>query len=183
MVIVKEPSCDSTKVYTCIHVPLHAHVICTSTCMHYIQYNIMWTSPYTDQVCDLVLGKVPGSQVVTDVGAELSFILPSTATHHFPSLFDTLEGQTTRSSCFSVISHKMYISTADQRDLGVSSYGISVTTMEEVFMKVREGADETLKCRLLPPFLLLRSLPTSLLSPLFLYTCISIFLSVCIVHC
>ena len=44
------------------------------------------------QVCDLVLGKVPGSQVVTDVGAELSFILPSSATHHFPQLFDTLEG-------------------------------------------------------------------------------------------
>ena len=50
------------------------------------------------QVCDLVLGKVPGSQVVTDVGAELSFILPSTATHHFPPLFDTLEGGTTVSS-------------------------------------------------------------------------------------
>ena len=32
--------------------------------------------------------------------------------------------------------------------LGVSSYGISVTTMEEVFMKVREGADETLRHRL-----------------------------------
>ena len=46
------------------------------------------------QVCDLVLGKVPESQVMTDVGAELSFILPSTATHHFPALFDTLEGQT-----------------------------------------------------------------------------------------
>ena len=34
--------------------------------------------------------------------------------------------------------------------LGVSSYGISVTTMEEVFMKVREGADETLRHRLSP---------------------------------
>ena len=45
-------------------------------------------------------------------------------------------------------------------------------------MKVREGAEETLRDRLLPPFLLylLRSLPTSLLSPLFPYTCISIFL-------
>ena len=46
-----------------------------------------------EQVCDLVLGKVPGSQVVTDVGAELTFILPSTATHHFPALLDTFEGQ------------------------------------------------------------------------------------------
>ena len=39
------------------------------------------------------------------------------------------------------------IITAEQGDLGVSSYGISVTTMEEVFMKVREGADETLRHR------------------------------------
>jgi hypothetical protein len=46
------------------------------------------------------------------------------------------------------------MSTAEQGELGVSSYGISVTTMEEVFMKVREGADETLSHRLtavLPP--------------------------------
>ena len=43
-------------------------------------------------MCDLVLGKVPGSRVVTDVGAELSFILPSAATEYFPPLFDTLEG-------------------------------------------------------------------------------------------
>ena len=40
------------------------------------------------------------------------------------------------------------MSTAEQGELGVSSYGISVTTMEEVFMKVREGADETLSHRL-----------------------------------
>jgi ATP-binding cassette subfamily A (ABC1) protein 3 len=56
MVIVKEPSCDTTK------------------------------------VSELVLGKVPGSQMATNVGAELSFILPSSATHYFPPLFDTLEG-------------------------------------------------------------------------------------------
>ena len=48
---------------------------------------------------DLVLDKVPGSQVATDVGAELSFILPSSATHHFPPLFDTLEGDQSRTLC------------------------------------------------------------------------------------
>ena len=37
--------------------------------------------------------------------------------------------------------------TAEQGGLGVSSYGISVTTMEEVFMKVREGAHESLRPR------------------------------------
>jgi len=29
---------------------------------------------------------------VTDVGAELSFVLPSEAAPYFPALFDTLEG-------------------------------------------------------------------------------------------
>ena len=43
-------------------------------------------------MCDLVLGQVPGSHVVTDVGAELSFLLPSSATQYFPPLFDKLEG-------------------------------------------------------------------------------------------
>jgi ATP-binding cassette subfamily A (ABC1) protein 3 len=82
----------------------------------------------TAKVCELVLGSVPGSQVVTDVGAELSFVLPSSATHHFPPLFDTLE--------------------VEKEGLGVSGYGISVTTMEEVFMRVREGAEMALSHRL-----------------------------------
>ena len=33
---------------------------------------------------------------------------------------------------------------AEQEGLGISSYGISVTTMEEVFMKVRDGADKSI---------------------------------------
>ena len=45
--------------------------------------------------------------------------------------------------------YNMYISTrtAEQDEFGVSSYGISVATMEEVFMKVQEGAEETLRHR------------------------------------
>ena len=41
----------------------------------------------------------------------------------------------------------VYCTAAEKEDLGISSYGISVTTMEEVFMKVREGTDESLKHR------------------------------------
>ena len=33
--------------------------------------------------------------------------------------------------------------------LGISSFGVSVTTMEEVFIKVGEGTDETFQSRLL----------------------------------
>ena len=70
---------------------------------------------------------VPEAEQVTDVGAELSFILPSSSTPSFPNLFDRLE--------------------ADKVPLGIQSFGVSITTMEEVFMKVGEGTDETLDDR------------------------------------
>ena len=41
-----------------------------------------------------------------------------------------------------------YFSPAARKvDLGISSFGISVTTMEEVFIKVGHGTDETLESR------------------------------------
>lgn len=57
-------------------------------------------------------------------GAELSFILPSEATGKFEELFTELEKNRSR--------------------LGIASYGASVTTMEEVFLKVGEEMDNTL---------------------------------------
>lgn len=44
------------------------------------------------QVEALVHSFVPNAEQVTDVGAELSFILPSNATSKFPELFDCLDG-------------------------------------------------------------------------------------------
>ena len=44
------------------------------------------------QVTDVVQSIVRGAEQVTDVGAELSFVLPSSATPQFPELFETLEG-------------------------------------------------------------------------------------------
>ena len=57
-------------------------------------------------------------------GAELSFILPSEATGKFEELFTELE--------------------KNRSQLGIASYGASVTTMEEVFLKVGEEMDNTL---------------------------------------
>lgn len=65
---------------------------------------------------------VADAKQVTDVGAELSYILPSASTPSFPELFDKLEAQKT--------------------SLGILSFGISVTTMEEVFMKVGREVEE-----------------------------------------
>ena len=45
------------------------------------------------QVTELVKSFVEGGEQVTDVGAELSFILPSSSTSSFPALFDSLESK------------------------------------------------------------------------------------------
>ena len=60
-------------------------------------------------------------------GAELSYILPHEATGKFEELFTELEMQ--------------------KDDLRIASYGASVTTMEEVFLKVGEGMDSTLRSK------------------------------------
>ena len=43
-------------------------------------------------VTKIVTSLVPGSKNITDVGTELSYVLPSNSTHSFPQLFDSLEG-------------------------------------------------------------------------------------------
>ena len=57
----------------------------------------------------------------------------------------------TFTACIHVHVHGLYVllilSTARKSDLGIAGFGISVTTMEEVFIKVGEGTDETLEHR------------------------------------
>ena len=40
-----------------------------------------------------------------------------------------------------------FVHIARKADLGVSSFGVSVTTMEEVFIRVGRGTDETLESK------------------------------------
>jgi ABC-type multidrug transport system ATPase subunit len=74
----------------------------------------------TGRLSELIKSTVPGSQLASDVSAELTFLLPFTSSQHFPTLLDTLEN--------------------DRERLGVASYGVSQTTMEEVFLKVGKGS-------------------------------------------
>ena len=62
---------------------------------------------------------VPETRLVTNVGTEVSVQLPYGRVKDFPTLFSKLD--------------KSMVT------LGVNSYGVSVTTMEEVFLKVAEG--------------------------------------------
>ncbi|KAG3081260.1 hypothetical protein JG687_00006803 [Phytophthora cactorum] len=74
------------------------------------------------QLQSLITARVSAAKVLSNVGAEIAFQLPLDSTASFPQLFEELD-------------EKM-------RDLGVLSYGISVTTLEEVFIKVAEASDE-----------------------------------------
>eukprot|EP01137_Pigoraptor_chileana_P029004 Opistho-2@13608 len=75
-----------------------------------------------DAVADAVARNVPGSRPSGNAGAELSFVLPREESHLFPQLLDSLDSA--------------------RAELGISSYGMSVTTLEEVFLRVAETPAE-----------------------------------------
>ena len=77
------------------------------------------------EIESLVNSFIPSAKKVTDIGMELSFILPLTEACVFPDLFDEIED--------------------NKETLGIASFGISITTMEEVFLKVGEDLDKALK--------------------------------------
>ncbi|XP_071508675.1 phospholipid-transporting ATPase ABCA3-like [Diadema antillarum] len=82
-----------------------------------------------DAVSQVVKEHVPGAQMENNVGAELSYILPEESVGQFEGLFSQLEEQ--------------------KGPLGIDSYGASVTTMEEVFLKVgmNHSSDENTEPR------------------------------------
>lgn len=92
----------------------------------------------TEAITSLVQSHVPIAQLESNnIGTELSYILPSEYSCKFQGLFMDIEDK--------------------QKDLGISSYGASVTTLEEVFFKVGEasGNNEMLD----------EDLPTAMVNP------------------
>ena len=69
---------------------------------------------------ELVQRHIPESNILSDVSAEFALQLPLESTHKFQGLFDELD--------------------ANLQRLGISSYGVSVTTLEEVFLNVAKIA-------------------------------------------
>ncbi|XP_046856228.1 phospholipid-transporting ATPase ABCA3-like [Xenia sp. Carnegie-2017] len=80
------------------------------------------------KIDELVKEYVPNGQLDSRAGAELSYILPRESSRNFSTLFSELETR--------------------RKELGIASYGASMTTMEEVFMKVGTECDDTLNDRL-----------------------------------
>lgn len=73
------------------------------------------TACNVEAVTRIVLSHVPGARLESDVSAELSYVLPQESKGSFNALFTELD--------------------QSRGVLGIASYGASVTTMEEVFIK------------------------------------------------
>ncbi|KAM3864274.1 phospholipid-transporting ATPase ABCA3 [Diretmus argenteus] len=76
------------------------------------------------EITRLVHIYVPNATLESSAGAELSYILPKESTSRFELLFAELE--------------------MNREELGIASYGASVTTMEEVFLRVGKLVDSSL---------------------------------------
>lgn len=76
------------------------------------------------KVSGVIHSHVPGAVMESNAGAELSFILPEDSVKNFEALFTQLE--------------------KNKKDLKISGYGASLTTMEEVFLKVGEESNTAL---------------------------------------
>jgi len=78
------------------------------------------TADVSRSIRDFVSTSIPGSEVLSDAAKELSFRLPFASSSSFPSCFHELESE---------------------EKFEVESYGLSVTTVEEVFLKVADTHD------------------------------------------
>ncbi|XP_040903453.1 phospholipid-transporting ATPase ABCA1b [Toxotes jaculatrix] len=82
--------------------------------------DVPFAPPDVSVVSSLILRHVPAARLVEDLGHELTYVLPYSAAKDgaFVELFKDLDEKLP--------------------DLGISSYGVSDTTLEEIFLKVAE---------------------------------------------
>lgn len=74
------------------------------------------TSANSRSIIDHVLHAIPEATIVSDVSAEISMQLPMETVPRFKDLFDSLDD--------------------NKEKLNIADYGVSVTTLEEVFLKI-----------------------------------------------
>ncbi|XP_037671069.1 ATP-binding cassette sub-family A member 3-like [Choloepus didactylus] len=92
-----------------------------------------------EEISQLIYYHIPTASLENNVGNELSFILPKDCTYRFEALFSDLEKR--------------------QKELGIASFGASITTMEEVFLRVNKRAD--LQRAVYPPSLMSKDVSNS----------------------
>ncbi|XP_070635571.1 ATP-binding cassette sub-family A member 17-like isoform X1 [Bos indicus] len=88
----------------------------------------------TEKISLLVYQHIPNAVFQSSIGEELTFILPKESAHSFEALFTDLELR--------------------QEELGIASFGASVTTMEEIFIRVNKLMDSDIDLQIikLPSF-------------------------------
>ncbi|KAK6945284.1 ABC transporter-like, ATP-binding domain [Dillenia turbinata] len=96
------------------------------------------TSHCASAAADIVYRHIPSAICVSEVGTEISFKLPLQSSSSFESMFREIESRMKRSE-----SNPGASCNEENFDIGIESYGISVTTLEEVFLRVAgSGFDE-----------------------------------------
>ncbi|XP_073045871.1 ABC transporter A family member 1 isoform X1 [Primulina eburnea] len=99
------------------------------------------TTPTTSAAADIVYRHIPSAICVSEVGNELTFKLPLASSSSFESMFREIECYVQRSN--PTVGTVGY---GDSNSLGIESYGISVTTLEEVFLRVAGGDFDITEC-------------------------------------
>jgi len=74
-----------------------------------------------ESITELLRKRIPDVEIDGNIGAELSYSLPEVKSEYFPEMFGELERR--------------------KEELGIASYGASITTMEEVFIRVGREAE------------------------------------------
>eukprot|EP00468_Gymnochlora_sp_CCMP2014_P002772 CAMPEP_0167748496 /NCGR_PEP_ID=MMETSP0110_2-20121227/4870_1 /TAXON_ID=629695 /ORGANISM="Gymnochlora sp., Strain CCMP2014" /LENGTH=1828 /DNA_ID=CAMNT_0007633517 /DNA_START=234 /DNA_END=5720 /DNA_ORIENTATION=- len=79
----------------------------------------------SEPIIELVQRLVPGARTHADVGLQIALTLPYARVDCFSKLFKVLEE-----------------SIQQEQSLGISTFGISLTTLEEVFLKIADSEDD-----------------------------------------
>ncbi|XP_078349015.1 cholesterol transporter ABCA5-like isoform X2 [Oculina patagonica] len=83
----------------------------------------------TERLTELVQSKVQGAQAIRHHGKEMAFALPMEQVSYFPDLLKALEDNNDSSEvCAAPL-------------LGVTSYGVAMTTLEEVFLQLEDTSE------------------------------------------
>ncbi|XP_024027117.1 ABC transporter A family member 1 [Morus notabilis] len=101
------------------------------------QYGVGYTltlvksAPTASVAADIVYRHIPSAMCVSEVGTEISFKLPLASSFSFESMFREIE------MCMKRSGSKSKTNDDEEKDPAIiESYGISVTTLEEVFLRV-----------------------------------------------
>ncbi|KAL2320738.1 hypothetical protein Fmac_029707 [Flemingia macrophylla] len=99
------------------------------------------SAPTASIAGDIVYRHVPSATCVSEVGTEISFRLPMASSSAFERMFREIEGYMKKP-----VSNLELSGNGENNCLGIESYGISVTTLEEVFLRVAGCDYDEVEC-------------------------------------